>query len=164
MFEIDDVGDSFRSCGLDENDVTSVVIRGHRKVPSVTRMLTPRLASVWFDVELYSTAHGSEWHAVVVKVAVVVRVCGDVGRHMRLSEEIQSKYNLWYQLVPLMDWEVVRYAGQSCNEMALVCLNRAFRCAYACPLVSSQHDIRLPELPLKIPQVLCCQERANWGR
>jgi hypothetical protein len=35
VFKIDGVGDSFRSCGLDENDVASVVIRGHCQVPTV---------------------------------------------------------------------------------------------------------------------------------
>ncbi len=78
-------------------------------------------------MKLYSTAHGSKWHAVVVEGAVVVRICRDVGCHVRLPEEIQGKYDLWYQLVPLMDWEVVGYAGQDRNEMALVSLNRPLR-------------------------------------
>ena len=44
---------------------------------------------------------------------------------MQLSKEIQSKYNLWYQLVPLVDWEVVQYVSHGCNEMALVCVDHA---------------------------------------
>ena len=126
VFEKDSVQDSFCSGCFDENRAASVVVQGCLKVPSVAWMLTPYFTSVWFDMELYSTDHGSKWHAIVVEVPVVVCVCWDVGCYVQLLYEIQGKYYLRYQFVPLVDWEVVLNACHGCNEVAFVCLYTAF--------------------------------------
>jgi hypothetical protein len=48
-------------------------------------MLTNRLLSAGFHVELNSATHECDWHSIVIKTAVMICIRRDVGSHVRLA-------------------------------------------------------------------------------
>jgi hypothetical protein len=73
---------SFHPCLLAKNHVHSVMFRGRFQIKSIARMLTKRLSSAWFYMELDRTSHGRKWHAIIIETAVMIRPCRDVGSHI----------------------------------------------------------------------------------
>ena len=74
VLELNRIGESLGLCGVNGHVVRSIMIPRREEVMPLLGMEVPGFAIARFDMNVARAAHWGQWHSVVVKISVQVRV------------------------------------------------------------------------------------------